>query len=96
MIARRDGRPLQPRRRLALRLGLAVALGATLILVAAGIWNVALQREHMTRLIGMTATGQIRSAYSAYISAWSVLSARQPIRRRSSSSSIGRKSPRPP
>lgn len=42
-------RPL--RRRLTFRLAAALCLGAAAILVAAGMWNVALQRDHMTELV---------------------------------------------
>lgn len=42
-------RPL--RRRLAFKLAAALCLGAAAVLVAAGLWNVALQRAHMTELV---------------------------------------------
>ena len=42
---------------LALRFGLLLCLGAAVILMAAGAWNIALQRQHMTQLISTTATG---------------------------------------
>jgi two-component system NtrC family sensor kinase len=47
------GRPL--RRRLTFRLAAALCLGAAAILVAAGMWNVSLQREHMTELVRASA-----------------------------------------
>jgi two-component system NtrC family sensor kinase len=43
--------------RLDARFAAALCLGAAVILAVAGSFNIALQREHMTRLIGMTATG---------------------------------------
>jgi two-component system, NtrC family, sensor kinase len=46
-------RPL--RRRLTFRLVAALCAGAAAILVAAGLWNVALQREHMTDLVRASA-----------------------------------------
>ncbi|MHC5209605.1 MAG: sensor histidine kinase [Planctomycetota bacterium] len=50
-----------PRRRrlhrLPFRFGLWLCLGAAAILLAAGLWNIALQRRHMTRLISMSAAG---------------------------------------
>ena len=39
------------RRRLTFRLAAALCLGAAAILVAAGLWNVSLQRVHMTELV---------------------------------------------
>jgi two-component system NtrC family sensor kinase len=53
-----DSGPVPRRRRLhrlPFRFGLWLCLGAAAILLAAGIWNIALQRRHMTRLIGMSA-----------------------------------------
>jgi two-component system NtrC family sensor kinase len=51
----------QPRRtlwdRLDVRFAFGLCLGAAVILAVAGAFNIALQREHMTRLIGMTAAG---------------------------------------
>ncbi|MCE9635517.1 MAG: HAMP domain-containing protein [Planctomycetes bacterium] len=49
------------RDRLAFRFALALCLGATVILAAAGLWNVSLQRRHMTDLVRSSAdrTGDI-------------------------------------
>src|SRR5689334_3704510 len=41
--------------RLTFRLAATLCLGAAAILVAAGMWNVALQREHMTDLVRASA-----------------------------------------
>jgi two-component system NtrC family sensor kinase len=48
-------RPRALRSRLAWRFGLGLCLGAAAILVVAGIWNVRLQRKHMTGLIRTSA-----------------------------------------
>jgi len=42
---------LRPRRRLAVRMGLALCLGAALVLLVAGLWNLHLQRSHLTGLV---------------------------------------------
>jgi two-component system NtrC family sensor kinase len=41
--------------RLALRMGIALCLGAVAILVLAGAWNLHLQRAQLTRLVGLSA-----------------------------------------
>jgi len=46
-------RPL--RNRLAFRFGVGLCLGAAAILVAAGAWNLRLQRAHLTRLVSISA-----------------------------------------
>ena len=48
-----------PRRRghLAFRFGVWLCLGAAVILLAAGLWNIRTQRRHMTDLLSMSATG---------------------------------------
>jgi len=43
-----------PRRRLAVRYGVALCLGAAVILLAAGAWNIALQRDHLTDLVHLS------------------------------------------
>lgn len=43
------------RNRLTVRFGLALCLGAAVILLAAGTWNVGLQRDHLTRLVRSSA-----------------------------------------
>jgi two-component system NtrC family sensor kinase len=48
-LASAAGRGL--RHRLTFRLAAALCLGAAAILVAAGLWNVSLQRDHMTQLV---------------------------------------------
>jgi two-component system NtrC family sensor kinase len=45
----------RPHQRLAFRLALGLCLGAALILVAAGLWNLRLQRAHLTSLVGASA-----------------------------------------
>jgi two-component system NtrC family sensor kinase len=51
------GSPLakRPFRSLAFRMGVALCLGAALILLGAGAWNLHLQRAHLTRLVGVSA-----------------------------------------
>jgi two-component system NtrC family sensor kinase len=41
--------------RLAVRMGIALALGAAAILVLAGAWNLHLQRAHLTQVVGLSA-----------------------------------------
>ena len=41
--------------RLTLRLAAALALGAAVILVGAGAWNISMQRDHLTRVVRMSA-----------------------------------------
>ena len=53
LAIRRPATPL--RSRLAFRFGVALCLGAAAVLVAAGVWNVRLQQEHMTRLVSDSA-----------------------------------------
>ena len=43
-----------PRRRLAVRYGLALCLGAAVILLAAGAWNMSLQRDHLMDLVHLS------------------------------------------
>ena len=51
------GSPLakRPLRSLAFRMGVALCLGAAVILLGAGAWNLHLQRAHLTRLVGLSA-----------------------------------------
>lgn len=44
-----------PRHRLSIRLAVGLSLGAAAILVGAGIWNLALQRDHLTRMVQISA-----------------------------------------
>ena len=46
---------LFPGRRLAVRMGLALCLGAALILFTAALWNLHLQRAHLVRLVSLAA-----------------------------------------
>jgi two-component system NtrC family sensor kinase len=45
------------RHRLALRIGVGLCLGAAAILAVAGVYNLRLQRTHLTRLVGASANG---------------------------------------
>ena len=82
-----------PPSRLASRLALILSLGASVILVAAGAWNLQSQRQHMTRLVeaqadtvvevirGATRESMLRNDSAELARMVSSLAAQQPIER---------------